>query len=63
MPLAGRLGRLGVDVFGWLAEDLGEALLPVLDINVVNAAGTSCLGRLGWGGSVGSDGCHCVRFG
>lgn len=45
-PGLGALGRLGVDVLAGFSQDLVEAVLPVLDIAVVDGA----VARLGRGG-------------
>jgi len=50
------LRRLGVDDLGGLGEEVVEAVLPVLDVTVVDGAGLRGAGSGGgswWGGSAG----------
>lgn len=59
MPVTGCLRGLVVDVLRWLAENVSEALLPVLNVCGINASGPSLFGRLSGRDCVGGDSCHC----
>jgi hypothetical protein len=53
VPGLGRLGRLGVDMLAGAGEDVVEAILPLVEVVVVN--GTVVVGVL-------SRGSHCERY-
>lgn len=51
LPRLGRLGRLGVDMLAGTGEDIIEAVLPLVQVVVVN--GTIVMGVLSWGRHLG----------